>query len=170
MRVATRVMLPFVIAAIATAAVIGVVLSNDAAMQKLTGHYVRAVVDAAAREGSDCQPHRLGLYYSPSRKTALLTVNLGNDRMGGIVWRVATEEFGRSVALVDQAYEAAAFSDSKAYWCRVLTRDGYIGVTNTLVVSTPFLFLAFSSLASILASKGYGGIASYIRETVGEDE
>ena len=87
--------------------------------------------------------HRKGLcheteaYVSTRRGTLLVLCKLDDKphhaaEWGGLIWRVLEYRHGKHVLLGDETmYECTVLAHDRAYWDRVIVRDGYVKAADT---------------------------------------
>lgn len=70
-------------------------------------------------------PDKCEVWYAPIRGTALILVSMGDNRWGGVIWRVADSN---NRPICEDSYECSAFARDRSYWSRVIMRDGYVPI------------------------------------------
>jgi len=81
--------------------------------------------------------HETEAYISPRRGTLLVLCKMEKKPRhaaiwGGLIWRVLEMRLGELVLLGDsEMYECTVIAHDRAYWDRVIVRDGYIKAHDT---------------------------------------
>ena len=105
--------------------ILGVVIANN--IEHATKKHAEAPVLRRAHESNLC--HKQEAYLSLQRGTLLVLCKMDTDLWGGIVWKVLEVRHGKTVLMDEQdMYECTAFASNRAYWDRVIERDGYVSV------------------------------------------
>jgi len=106
-------------------AVLGAVIVNN--VEHATKKHAHARTLRHAHEEGLCRAQEA--YVSLRRGTLLVLCEMDPDLWGGLVWKVIETRHGERV-LMDEGdmYECTCFAAERAYWERVIRRDGYVPV------------------------------------------
>jgi len=103
-------------------------IANNA--EHATKKHAHAPTLREAHEEGLCR--RQEAYVSLQRGTLLVLCKMDANLWGGIVWKVLEYRNGQHM-LMDrgQMYECTAFAADRAYWHKVIARDGYVKAHDT---------------------------------------
>jgi len=110
-------------------------LENIANTEHADSKHVTAPMIRSKHQRGLC--HQTEAYISPQRGTLLILCKMDRKprdvaTWGGILWRVLELRHGELTLLGDnELYECTAYAYDRAYWDRVIVRDGYVKAHDT---------------------------------------